>query len=166
MSVSLRPRRRQPSVSAETESCFPNAACPWCSRREAGGDGLWSGSAAVTAGIYLILGLIVLMPELLKEWTHVGKSEATVLGWTLPVPDSLVHMSLFLDAWTFMYLGARVVGDGEDLDATRSRATATATPSLLLTPPTPVINFTWCLSTRCPRRPPICPASVTARFSL
>jgi hypothetical protein len=85
--------------------------------------------AAVTAGVYLILGLIVLTPELLKEWTHVSRSEAIVLGWTLPVPDSLIHMSLFLGALTFMYISARAVGDSdyrtmfldpliEDLDAT------------------------------------------------
>ena len=69
--------------------------------------------AAVTAGVYLILGLIVLTPELLKEWTHVSRSEAVVLGWTLPVPDSLIHMSLFLGALTFMYVSARAVGDGD-----------------------------------------------------
>jgi MFS family permease len=69
--------------------------------------------ATVTAAIYLILGLIVLTPELLKEWTHVSKSEAVVLGWTLPVPDSLIHMSLFLGALTFMYVSARAVGDGD-----------------------------------------------------
>ena len=69
--------------------------------------------AAVTAGIYLVLGLIVLTPELLKEWTHVSRSEAVVLGWTLPVPDSLIHMSLFLGALTFMYVSARAVGDGD-----------------------------------------------------
>jgi hypothetical protein len=69
--------------------------------------------AAVTAGIYLILGLIVLTPELLKEWTHVSKSESVVLGWTLPVPDSLIHMSLFLGALTFMYVSARAVGDND-----------------------------------------------------
>jgi len=63
--------------------------------------------AALTATIYLILGLIVLTPELLKEWTHVSRSEAIVLGWTLPVPDSLIHMSLFLGALTFMYVSAR-----------------------------------------------------------
>jgi hypothetical protein len=36
-----------------------------------------------------------------------------VAGWTLPVPDSLIHMSLFLGALTFMYVSARAVGDGE-----------------------------------------------------
>jgi hypothetical protein len=69
--------------------------------------------AAVTAAIYLILGLIVLTPELLKEWTHVSRSDTVVAGWTLPVPDSLIHMSLFLGALTFMYVSARAVGDGE-----------------------------------------------------
>ncbi|WP_082946747.1 hypothetical protein [Mycobacterium sp. ACS4054] len=69
--------------------------------------------AVVTAAIYLILGLIVLSPELLNEWTHTYKSTATVLGFTLPVPDSLVHMSLFLGALTFMYISARAAGDAE-----------------------------------------------------
>ncbi len=69
--------------------------------------------AVVTATIYLILGLIVLSPELLNEWTHTYKSTATVLGFTLPVPDSLVHMSLFLGALTFMYISARAAGDAE-----------------------------------------------------
>ncbi|MGZ4515765.1 MAG: hypothetical protein ACXVX5_13900 [Mycobacterium sp.] len=69
--------------------------------------------AVVTAAIYLILGLIVLSPDLLNEWTHTYKSTATVLGFTLPVPDSLVHMSLFLGALTFMYISARAAGDAE-----------------------------------------------------
>ena len=69
--------------------------------------------AALTGAIYLILGLIVLTPALLKEWTHVSRSEAVVLGWTVPVPDSLIHMSLFLGALTFMYISARAVGDGD-----------------------------------------------------
>jgi hypothetical protein len=69
--------------------------------------------AVVTATIYLILGLIVLTPSLLNEWTHTYKSTATVLGFTLPVPDSLIHMTLFLGALTFMYISARAAGDAE-----------------------------------------------------
>src|ERR1700749_1910264 len=69
--------------------------------------------AVVTATIYLILGLIVLSPELLNEWTHTYKSSATVLGFTLPMPDSLIHMALFLGALTFMYISARAAGDAE-----------------------------------------------------
>jgi hypothetical protein len=69
--------------------------------------------AVVTTAIYLILGLIVLSPELLNEWTHTYKSSATVLGFTLPVPDSLIHMTLFLGALTFMYVSARAAGDAE-----------------------------------------------------
>ncbi|WP_297847656.1 hypothetical protein [Mycobacterium sp.] len=69
--------------------------------------------AVVTTAIYLILGLIVLSPELLHEWTHTYKSSATVLGFTLPVPDSLIHMTLFLGALTFMYISARAAGDAE-----------------------------------------------------
>ena len=69
--------------------------------------------AVVTTAIYLILGLIVLSPELLNEWTHTYKSTATVFGLTLPVPDSLIHMTLFLGALTFMYISARAAGDAE-----------------------------------------------------
>ncbi len=69
--------------------------------------------AVVTATIYLILGLILLSPSLLNEWTHTYKSAATVLGFTLPVPDSLIHMALFLGALTFMYISARAAGDAE-----------------------------------------------------
>jgi hypothetical protein len=69
--------------------------------------------AVVTATIYLILGMIVLDPSLLNEWTHTYKSTATVLGFTLPVPDSLIHMTLFLGALTFMYISARAAGDAE-----------------------------------------------------
>jgi MFS family permease len=69
--------------------------------------------AALTGTIYLVLGLIVLTPELLKEWTHLTRSDAIVLGWTVPVPDSLIHMSLFLGALTLMYVSARAVGDGD-----------------------------------------------------
>jgi hypothetical protein len=69
--------------------------------------------AVVTTTIYLILGLIILSPELLNEWTHTYSSTATVLGWTLPVPDSLIHMCLFLGALTFMYISARAAGDAE-----------------------------------------------------
>jgi MFS family permease len=69
--------------------------------------------AVVTTTIYLILGLIILSPSLLNEWTHTYVSTATVLGWTLPVPDSLIHMCLFLGALTFMYISARAAGDAE-----------------------------------------------------
>jgi hypothetical protein len=69
--------------------------------------------AVVTTAIYLILGLIVLSPDLLNEWTHTYKSSATVLGFTVPVPDSLIHMTLFLGALTFMYISARAASDAE-----------------------------------------------------
>jgi hypothetical protein len=69
--------------------------------------------AAVTTTIYTILGLIILSPSLLNEWTHTYTSASTVLGWTLPVPDSLIHMCLFLGALTFMYISARAAGDAE-----------------------------------------------------
>jgi hypothetical protein len=68
--------------------------------------------AAITATIYLILGLIVLTPALLNEWTHTSVSITKILGVAIPAPDSLIHMCLLLAAMTFMYISARAVGDG------------------------------------------------------
>jgi hypothetical protein len=69
--------------------------------------------AAVGATIYLILGLIILTPPLLKEWTHTTTDTATVFGMTFPAPVSLVFMCLFLGALTFMYISARAVDDAD-----------------------------------------------------
>ncbi|MCV7079143.1 hypothetical protein [Mycobacterium szulgai] len=69
--------------------------------------------AALTAAIYVILGLIVLSPALLKEWAHTESGTSTLLGLTVPVPDSLVHLCLFLGALTFMYISARAAGDAD-----------------------------------------------------
>ncbi|OOK74223.1 integral membrane domain protein [Mycobacterium kansasii] len=69
--------------------------------------------ALLTAVIYVMLGLIVLSSALLDEWTRGAPSSSTVLGLTFPVPDSLIHMCLFLGALTFMYISARAVDDAE-----------------------------------------------------
>ncbi len=69
--------------------------------------------AALTAGIYVTLGLIVLTPALLQEWARTTDSNSTLLGLTVPVPDSLIHLCLFLGALTFMYISARAAGDDD-----------------------------------------------------
>jgi hypothetical protein len=69
--------------------------------------------AAMVALLFLILGLILLSPELLAAWTRNGRSDGTVLGMTIPVPDSLIQITLFLAALTFMYISARTVSDTE-----------------------------------------------------
>lgn len=69
--------------------------------------------AVSTAAIYFALGLIVLSPQLLAKWTGNGAADGTVLGMTIPVPQSLIHMTLILCVLTFMYVSARSVGDGE-----------------------------------------------------
>jgi hypothetical protein len=69
--------------------------------------------AGVGATMYLVLGVIILTPPLLKEWTHHQDMTTTVLGMTFPAPDSLIHMCLFLGALTFMYISARAVDDDE-----------------------------------------------------
>ena len=69
--------------------------------------------ALVTASLFFALGLIVLSPELLAAWTRNGASDGSLLGMRLPVPQALIHVTLFLAALTFMYISARAVGDGE-----------------------------------------------------
>jgi hypothetical protein len=69
--------------------------------------------AAMTALLFLILGLILLSPELLAAWTRNGRSDGSVLGMTIPVPDSLIQITFFLGALTFMYISARTVSDVE-----------------------------------------------------
>ena len=69
--------------------------------------------AAMVALLFLVLGLILLSPELLAAWTRNGRSDGTVLGMTIPVPDSLIQITFFLGALTFMYISARTADDDE-----------------------------------------------------
>ncbi|BBY28996.1 integral membrane protein [Mycolicibacterium sediminis] len=69
--------------------------------------------AVCTSAIYFALGLIVLSPAVLQKWTGNGSTDGTVLGMTVPVPQSLLNMTLILCALTFMYVSARSVGDDE-----------------------------------------------------
>lgn len=67
----------------------------------------------VTSAIFFTLGLLALSPDLLTDWTRGGSAQGTAFGVTLPVPQSLIHVTMFLGALTFMYVSARAVGDGE-----------------------------------------------------
>jgi hypothetical protein len=65
--------------------------------------------AIVTAAILFVMGLLVLSPEVLAD----GTDQGTWFGQTLPVPQALIHVTMFLGTLTFMYVSARSVGDGE-----------------------------------------------------
>jgi hypothetical protein len=69
--------------------------------------------AAMTGLLFLTLGLILLSPEVLAAWTRNGRSDGSLLGMTIPVPDSLIQITFFLGALTFMYLSAGTVSDAE-----------------------------------------------------
>jgi hypothetical protein len=69
--------------------------------------------AIVAALIFFVLGLILLSPELLTQWTRNGSSDGQILGMTLPIPQALIQTSMFLAALTFMYISARAVGDAD-----------------------------------------------------
>ncbi len=63
--------------------------------------------AVVTTLIFGVLGLILLTPRLLAEWTRNGASDGMILGMTLPIPQALIQTAMFLGAMTFMYISAR-----------------------------------------------------------
>lgn len=69
--------------------------------------------AIVTGLLFLMFGLILISPELLNALTDGGSTTGRVLGMTLPIPQALIHVTMFLIALTFMYLAARAVGDKE-----------------------------------------------------
>jgi hypothetical protein len=69
--------------------------------------------AVVTSGIFFTLGLLALSPDLLIDWTRGGSAHGTAFGMTLPVPQALIHVTMFLGALTFMFVSARAVGNGE-----------------------------------------------------
>jgi hypothetical protein len=69
--------------------------------------------AVVTTLIFFVLGLILLNPALLEAWTRNGSRDGKLLWMTIPVPNALIQVALFLGALTFMYLSARAVGDRE-----------------------------------------------------
>lgn len=69
--------------------------------------------AVVTGAIFITLGLLALSPDLLNDWTKGEGEQGTLLGMTLPISQSLIHVTMFVAALTFMYLSARAVGDGE-----------------------------------------------------
>jgi hypothetical protein len=69
--------------------------------------------AIVAALIFFVLGLILLSPPLLAAWTRDGSADGEILGMTLPVPQALIQICLFLCAMTFMYISARAAGDAD-----------------------------------------------------
>ena len=106
------PFEKMPHPARPLRSRGPNAST-WCSC-SATSQVLQVGLVAIVAGlIFLVLGLILLSPELLAQWSRNGSSDGQILGMTLPVPQSLIQISMFLAAMTFMYVSARAVGDAD-----------------------------------------------------
>jgi hypothetical protein len=69
--------------------------------------------ALVIGLIYLVFGIILISPELLNAWTHGGSPDGQFIGMTLPIPNALIQICMFLSALTFMYLAAKAVSDKE-----------------------------------------------------
>lgn len=68
--------------------------------------------AAMTGGVFFVLGMILVSPPVLDAWTRGnGRPDGELLGMTLPIPDALIQTTMLLSAITFMYLAAKVVTD-------------------------------------------------------
>ena len=67
----------------------------------------------VTGLLFFVFGLILISPEMLAALTRNGSTDGQILGMTVPVPQSLIQVAMFLSALTFMYLAARTIGDKE-----------------------------------------------------
>jgi hypothetical protein len=70
-------------------------------------------AAVVTGLIFLVFGLILISPDLLIALTGQTRFDGEIVGMTLPIPQALIQMAMFLTALTFMYLSARAVSDKE-----------------------------------------------------
>lgn len=70
--------------------------------------------AALTGSVFLVLGIVLVSPEVLNAWTRgEGRHDGEILGMTLPIPDPLIQTTMLLAAITFMYLAAKVVTDSQ-----------------------------------------------------
>jgi hypothetical protein len=69
--------------------------------------------AIVTTLIFCVLGLILVSPALLGVWTRNPVPDGKLFWMTIPVPNALIQITMFLGALTFMYLSARAVSDRE-----------------------------------------------------
>ena len=72
------------------------------------------GLVAIVAGAHLLRARPdPAEPGTAGAWTRNGSTDGQILGMTLPVPEALIQISMFLGAMTFMYVSARAVGDGD-----------------------------------------------------
>lgn len=63
--------------------------------------------------LFFMMSLVLITPELLRDWSAHTPTHGTLLGYPIPVAEAVIKMTLFLGALTFMYVSARAVGDGE-----------------------------------------------------
>ena len=63
----------------------------------------------------------MLSPDLLPVWTANGPDQGKLFGMLLPIPQPLIHVTMFLGALTFMYVSARTVGDGDTAPSSSTR---------------------------------------------
>jgi hypothetical protein len=67
--------------------------------------------AFVTWALFFVMGLVIMTPDLMRNWTQHTPAYDTLLGYPIPVEQALIRMTMFLGALTFMYVSARAVGD-------------------------------------------------------
>lgn len=69
--------------------------------------------ATITGGVFFVLGVIVLNPDVLARLTNGMTRPAELFDFSLPFSQAHVHVTAILTALTFMYIGVKAVGDGE-----------------------------------------------------
>ena len=69
--------------------------------------------AVATGMLFLLFGLLLISPAMLAALTDGGPADGQFLTMTLPIPQALMHVTMFLSALTFMYLAARAINDAE-----------------------------------------------------
>lgn len=67
--------------------------------------------AVMTGLLFVVFGLLLISPEMLAALTGGGPADGQILTMTLPIPQALIHVTMFLTALTFMYLAARAISD-------------------------------------------------------
>ena len=68
--------------------------------------------AFVTWMLFFVMSLVLITPDLLRNWSQHSPTYETLLGYPIPLAQALIKVTLFLGALTFMYVSARAVGDG------------------------------------------------------
>lgn len=67
--------------------------------------------AGVTFIFFVVFGKIALTEEVIKNWTGRAPTPGTLFQIPVPIPDGLIHVSMFIAAFSAMYFAVSTVTD-------------------------------------------------------